>query len=168
MSTLSSSNSYRCFRLTTAIYMYLDIYIQFVYLPWCACPHCHWATHMNVLGSLQPHTCIYTYVYNLCTYPGVYMCGSGCPLSADIGWSMRYGGISDVGRRRLEYQLLENLGVGWDYQLCKPSLYMGWLWSSCLDYRFSFWLILLTSYVTRLCVDSWCLTRYDSCPGSLY
>ena len=44
------------------------------------------------------------------------------PPPADVGWSMNDGGISAVGRRRLEYELWKILTVGWEYQLHKPSL----------------------------------------------
>jgi len=35
------------------------------------------------------------------------------PPPTDVGWSMNDGGISAVGRRRLEYELWEILTVGW-------------------------------------------------------
>src|SRR6202453_3178148 len=48
------------------------------------------------------------------------------PPPADVGWSMNDGGISAVGRRRLEYELWKILTVGWEYQLHKPSLSIMW------------------------------------------
>ena len=44
------------------------------------------------------------------------------PPPADVGWSMNDGGISAVGRRRLEYELWKILTIRWEYQLHKPSL----------------------------------------------
>ena len=61
--------------------------------------------------------------YLICNMTCIYL--SENPLSADVGQSIKYGGFSDIGRRRLEYQLLENLSVGWGYQLCKSPLSHG-------------------------------------------
>jgi hypothetical protein len=35
------------------------------------------------------------------------------PPPADVGWSINNGGISAVGRRRLEYELQKILTIGW-------------------------------------------------------
>ena len=41
------------------------------------------------------------------------ICKTASPPPADVGWSINNGGISGVGRRRLEYELPKILGVGW-------------------------------------------------------
>ena len=46
-------------------------------------------------------------------------------IPADIGWSINYDRFSNVGWRRLEYELCMNLCVGWQYQLCKSPLSHG-------------------------------------------
>ena len=47
-------------------------------------------------------------------------------IPADVGWSINYDRFSDVGRRRLEYELCMNLCIGWQYQLCKSPPSHGW------------------------------------------
>ena len=49
---------------------------------------------------------------------------------ANVGWSINNGGISTVGRRRLEYELQKILTVGWGinyishcYPLCATTAY---------------------------------------------
>ena len=41
------------------------------------------------------------------------ICKMASPPPANVGWSINNGGISGVGRCRLEYELPKILGVGW-------------------------------------------------------
>src|SRR6202012_744274 len=63
------------------------------------------------------------------------------PPPADVGWSINNGGISAVGRRRLEYELQKILTVGWGinyishcYPLCGDEIHC-----DCLKRQPIFW-----------------------------